>query len=461
MFTWLETHFAVLLGMVLALVTISQLVRQRRSPSSLIAWLLIILLLPYIGVPLYLLFGGRKMHRIAESKRKIKLNEGQMLSLQKASIIDRGLRACGIPAAMTGNRFKLCPSGEESYRQLIAMIHGAQKSIYIASYIFAEDEVGQDILDRLCKKASQGITVRLLLDGVGSLHIRASFFDPLVGCGGRYEFFMPVFRRPFRGRTNLRNHRKIVIIDECLVWAGGQNIAKEYIGPRPQLKRWKDLSYTIQGPTVLPFVEIFHSDWLFASEEELQLHPESTCTNSADGAIVQVVPSGPDLIHDGLYEAILSSVFAARERLWIVTPYFIPDEALSQALVIAAHRGVDVQIIVPEKSNHPMADALRAGYLRDIQQAGGKIMLYHGAPMLHAKVMLMDTTLAMVGSANLDSRSLFLNYEVAVFVYSREEVKAIQDWINTVARDTVSGIGKAGIVRGFLEAVVRVVAPQV
>lgn len=459
MLIWFKTHFAVLLGMILALVAIANLLRKRRSPTSLIAWLLVIVLLPYIGVPLYLMLGGRKMHRIAESKSKIKLNESQILPLERASIIDRGLRSCGIPAAMSGNRMELCLTGEEAHRKLVEMIEGAQKSIYIAIFIFAEDEVGFDILDRLCRKASQGIKVRLLLDGVGSLKTGHTFLEPLVSCGGRYEFFMPVFRRPLRGRTNLRNHRKIVIIDECRAWAGGQNIADEYIGPGTKNERWKDLSFIVQGPAVVPFMEIFRSDWLFAGDEDLHLHPEAVCANLDDNGVLQVVPSGPDLVHDGLYEAILSSVFAARKRLWLVTPYFVPDEALNQGLVIAAHRGVDVRIIVPEKSNHFMADVVRSGYLREIQAAGGIILMYKG--MLHAKVMLMDETLAMIGSANLDSRSLFLNYEVATFVYSTQEIRAITNWLEDMSEDTVPGIKKAGMLRGLFEGVAQIISPQV
>ena len=459
MLLWLETHFAVLLGMILALMTISHLLVQRRSPSSLIAWLLVIILLPYIGVPLYLMFGGRKMVRIAESKRKITLNEGKMLPLEQANAVDRGLRTCGIPGAMTGNSLDLCRTGEEAYHGLVRMIENATSSIYITTFIFAEDEVGADILLRLSRRAAQGVKVRLLLDGVGSLKTSAAFLEPLVQAGGRYAFFMPVFHHPLRGRTNLRNHRKIVIVDDCRVWAGGQNIAGVYIGPRKRKNRWQDLSFVLSGPAVAPFVEIFHSDWLFAAEEHLEPQVRK-CLEPETESIVQVVPSGPDMHRDALYEAIISAIFAAKKRLWIVTPYFVPDHALNQSLVIAAHRGVDVRIVVPKKSNHVMADIVRSGYLREIQAAGGTIVLYTGT-MLHAKVMVADETLAMVGSANLDSRSLFLNYEVATFLYSRDDVLAVKSWIKGVAAQAETGIKEAGRMRILFEGMAQVVAPQV
>ncbi len=459
MMIWLETHFAVLLGMVLALVAISHLLTQRRSPSSLIAWLLIIILLPYVGVPFYLLFGGRKMVRIAASKRKIKLNERKMVPLRQANAVDRGLRTCGIPGAMTGNRLDLCRSGEDAYHGLVRMIDNAAESIYITTFIFAEDEVGADILQRLCRKAAQGVKVRLLIDGVGSLKTSTAFLEPLLEAGGRYSFFMPVIHHPLRGRTNLRNHRKMVIVDDCRVWAGGQNIACVYIGPHKQENRWQDLSFILQGPAVVPFIEIFISDWFFAADEFLKPRP-GRCREPESAGIVQVVPSGPDMHRDALYEAIISAIFAAEKRLWIVTPYFVPDHALSQSLVIAAHRGVDVRIMVPEKSNHPLADIVRNSYLREIQAAGGVIVLYTGS-MLHAKVMLTDETLAMVGSANLDSRSLFLNYEVATFFYSKDDILEVKNWIKGVAADSVTGIEEAGRLRSLFEGVAQVIAPQV
>ncbi len=459
MLLWLETHFAVLLGMVLALVVIAHLLGQRRSPSSLIAWLLVIILLPYVGVPLYLLFGGRKMERIAGSKNKIKLNKGKMLPLEEATAVDRGLRSCGIPGAMTGNRLNLCRSGEEAYHGLVRMLENASSSIYVTTFIFAEDEVGADILARLSRKASQGVRVRLLVDGVGSLKTGIDFLEPLVRAGGRYAFFMPVFRHPLRGRTNLRNHRKMVIVDDCRVWAGGQNIAGVYLGPHKEKSRWHDLSFILQGPAVAPFVEIFHSDWAFAVNEHL-LPRLNICPEPEQASVIQVVPSGPDMDRDALYEAIISAIFAAEKTVWIVTPYFVPDHALSQSLVIAAHRGVDVRIVVPEKSNHFMADLARNGYLREIQAAGGTVVLYTGA-MLHAKVMLMDEDLAMVGSANLDSRSLFLNYEVATFFYTRDDILAVKSWITELMAESLTGIEEAGRLRVLLEGVAQVIAPQV
>ena len=254
-------------------------------------------------------------------------------------------------------------------------------------------------------------------------------------------FFLPVIHRPFRGRTNLRNHRKIAIADGQRVIAGGTNIASEYIGPTPKPGRWRDLSFLLEGPAVRHYEEVFRMDWAFATGEQLAIHPESgrPVAGNGESTTVQVVPSGPDVPGDPLYDAILSAAFAAKSRLWFVTPYFVPDDALAQALSLSAHRGIDLRILMPARSNHLMADLVRGTYLRDIQEAGGKILLYTKG-MVHAKLMIMDDELAMVGSANIDMRSLYLNYETAMFIYSPNDVFAAESWVQGLAADTVQGV---------------------
>ncbi|MCB2180905.1 MAG: PLDc N-terminal domain-containing protein [Desulfobulbaceae bacterium] len=495
---WFESHFAIVIGVLLAVAAIGHMLQQRRAPSSTVAWLLIMVLLPYIGIPLYILLGGRKMARIAQSKRPVYLNESDILPLSEASSIDRGLRSLHVPAAMLGNSMQLCNSGAEAYDCLVKLIEKAEKSLFISTYVFADDEVGRDILSRLVRKASRGVTVRLLLDGVGSLKTGSTFFKPLAEAGGRFAYFMPVLHHPLRGRTNLRNHRKIALSDGRFLMAGGTNIANEYLldsqshtdlpcypnnpkgvnafrqrahnlllkrhflSCKPYNVGWKDLSCAVEGPAVRPFVELFLSDWLFASGEKLEMDDsDGGGTIDACGqAVLQVVPSGPDLHHDGLYEAILSAIFQARKKLWIVTPYFVPDDALAQGLIIACRRGVDVRVVVPEKSNHPLADIVRGNYLREIREAGARIMLYRPG-MLHAKLMVVDDDMAMIGSANMDLRSLFINYEVAVFVYSHREVETMVRWADSLFSDTLVDSHRAGTGRKLIEGIVRIVAPLV
>ncbi len=453
-------HLSLVVGFLLAVLCVAHILRQRRSPSATIAWLLAIVLIPYLGLPLYLLLGGRKMRRIAGGKTNLVLPPGEACPLEQAAPIDRLLRTYGIPGATAGNRFTLRPSGEEVYRCLMELIEEAAQSLWMTTFILHPDKVGKEVVSRLAAKANEGVDVRLLLDGVGSMHTSWSALAPLTEAGGQVQFFMPVFRRPFRGRTNWRNHRKMVIADQRRVLAGGANIADEYLGPLPDPDRWRDLSFTLQGPAVAMYEEIFRSDWEFASEEKIELPAPPPAEHQAADAIVQVAPSGPDVVGDTLYDTILSAAFAAQRRLWVATPYFLPDEALVRAVILAAHRGVDVRIIVPRRSNHPLADLARGAYLREIQAAGGTILRFT-ATMLHAKALLMDDELAMIGSANMDMRSLLLNYESALIVYSRREVEATAQWFESLAKNASVGVKpKVSMLRDLCEGVVRMIAPQ-
>ncbi|WP_245706329.1 phospholipase D-like domain-containing protein [Desulfuromusa kysingii] len=460
--SWLLTHVVLLLGFLLALPVIAQMIRQRYSPAGSLAWLLSIILIPYLGIPLFLMLGGRKMRSLAASKTNLQLPE-QSLTLQKGiPDIDRLMRSYGLPGAVTGNQLQLLGSGEEGYAALVEIIEQATTHLWVSTFILHPDQVGRDIIDRLSRRAAAGVEVRVLLDGVGSLHTHRKDLAPLTAAGGKIAFFMPVMHRPFRGRTNLRNHRKSVIADSCRIWAGGTNIANEYIGPTYDPHRWRDLSFILEGPATQHYIDIFSSDWQFATGKQLSgstINPAKMNVPVIGDATVQVVPSGPDVSGDPLYSALISAAFQATERLWIVTPYFIPDAALAQALQLAVHRGVDVRVILPEISNHKFADMARGPYLRELQQVGGQVLLYQGG-MLHGKALLADTFLAVIGSANFDMRSLFLNYETGLLLYSQTEVKQIEAWIEDLTCHCRHGIGQAGLFRDLLEGIIRMMAPM-
>jgi cardiolipin synthase len=345
----------------------------------------------------------------------------------------------------------------EGYAGLKQLIGQAQRTLYVQTFIFSRDEVAQEILARLTDKASQGVQVCLLVDGLGSLKTRRAFFQPLVRAGGAVAVFKPVVHVPFRGMTNLRNHRKIAVADGCLALAGGMNITAEDMYPHMRPNSWQDLSAIVEGPAARDLENTFRADWRFATGQTIG--PGSHDPPPALGeSIVQVVPSGPDVPEDPLYCATITAAYRAQRRLWMVTPYFVPDDALAQALLIACRRGVDVRVIVPEKSNHRFSDLAGASFLRDIEAAGGSVLLYT-AGMVHAKVMVADDDLAMVGSANLDMRSLFLNYEVMLLCYRREEVAAVAGWIEGLARGCRAGVGQSGFAREMAEGLIRVVSP--
>jgi len=199
---------------------------------------------------------------------------------------------------------------------------------------------------------------------------------PLIAAGAKVAFFMPMLHLPFRGRTNLRNHRKIVVVDGRHALTGGMNLAEDYMGPTPDPKRWRDFSLVISGPAVTDLVDLFHSDWKFATGEDIRKEDGLPFHIEPKGSIAQVVASGPDVSGDPLYESLVSVAFAAQWRIWVVTPYFVPDETLVRALELAARRGVDVRVVVPARSNHLMADLARVSYLRQVQKAGGEVLMY-------------------------------------------------------------------------------------
>ncbi|MEO5969088.1 MAG: phospholipase D-like domain-containing protein [Bdellovibrionia bacterium] len=433
-------HLLSVISFLLGMLLISQLLRERKAPGSTVAWLLLMILIPYVGAPLYLTFGGRKIKKRASKKQRLYPS----LPFWKASLeilpIERILLSSGVPSIKSDNHVELLSTGEQAYSELKKLIQGAKKSIHITTFILGKDKVGEDILSQLQIQAQRGVEVCLLLDGFGSLWVTNRSLRLLRAAGGQVAFFLPIFRIPLFGRSHLRNHRKAVIVDGKSAIIGGMNLAEEYLGPTPSPKRWVDLSLLVKGSAAGDLEDIFCSDWAFASEHSLAkvLSAKGSEIPVTSGtAKIQVVASGPDVSGDPLYDSILSAVFGAQKRVWIATPYFIPDETLSKALELAARRGVDVRLLVPKRSDHFLADLCRGSYLRQLDRAGGQIF-YFVPRMMHAKVAIIDESYAIVGSANIDMRSLLLNYEIGAYLYSSETIQMISEWFSFLQKDTVS-----------------------
>ena len=361
------------------------------------------------------------------------------------------------PSAHTHITF--LPEGEQAFEATIDLIDNARNSVYIATFILGKDETGSAIVQTLAKKASQGLKVCLLIDALGSVRISKKFLSPLTEPGGRVAFFMPMVHWPFRGRANLRNHRKMIICDNQNAIIGGMNLASEYMGPQASAGRWQDLSLLVQGPVVDHLTNIFGLDWKFASKKALGHHSTAVQEQESDvNGITQLVASGPDVRNDSLRNAILTSIFRAKRRIWIVTPYFVPDEMMLEALCIAAFRNVDVSIIIPHKSNHRLADLVREGYLTRVQEVGAGVWLYEPR-MLHAKAILIDDALAIVGSANMDMRSLLLNYEIALCIYGSDAIRQLEAWMLRLKTDCSSRKLQTKSSYGLIESVGRLFAP--
>jgi cardiolipin synthase A/B len=304
------------------------------------------------------------------------------------------------------------------------------------------------------------VRVRLLLDGMGSLMAGRPDLKPLREAGAGVVLFVPPLHSPLKGRTNLRNHRKMLIVDAARdtrrLWCGGRNLAAEYFEGTPGHPPWHDLSFDLGGPLVRQASALFERDWAFASTEHVpeEMPPEpghDEGTQPARGA--QLVASGPDQVDDTVYALLLSAAYQAQRRIALATPYFVPDAALQMALALAARRGVTVDLLMPARSNHVLSDIARGRAVRALAQAGVRIWL---APqMLHAKLAVIDEHLALVGSANLDSRSLFLNYELMMAFHEAEDVGRFADWFGRERQSAqLYTLRKPGFVRDVAEGMV-------
>ena len=427
------------------------------------AWMLAIIFVPFIAVPLYFLIGIRKREN-KYTKATILLHEAHQQNIHIPPKTDNSLsnilRKNGIPSATKGNHYELITQDTEAYARLMNEIEKATVSIDLATYVFNYDVTTKKILEALTKRASEGIQVRLLLDVVGSLksYLWQKNFHALRDAGGEVGFFIPIMSRPFQSYINLRNHRKIYLFDRKRLLSGGMNLSDEYLGEESSTKRWDDILYYLEGPAVFGFYEIFHNDWNYAmgltDKLELPIEP----VESVGESIVQVVPSGPDIPTDALYEALLDAFYTCRKRIWIVTPYFVPDENIVQALIIAQHKGIDVKLITPKHSDNWIADLGRSPYMRELDAIGVDVVLYEGE-MLHAKAILFDDLGGMVGSVNIDNRSLFLNYEIVTFAYSPHFMESIESWMEKLMANSTRGMQKPTKLREAVENIMKVFAP--
>lgn len=428
-------HLLTMLGFLLAFLAIARLMSERKQPGNTFAWLFAIAFIPWLGVPIYLLFGGRKVKKLAALKARLRplLTAGPPTP-SADTFAARVLTLNGACPPLGGNRVHFITSGEDAFSLLESHIREAKHSIHLMTFILGRDAVGRRLVKLLAQRAREGVKVRLLLDSLGCFLTSGGFCDPLREAGGEVAKFMPVMPLQTRGSANLRNHRKLAIFDHRIAALGGRNLAVEYMGPTPLKRRWRDFGAGIEGPAVQLLDDIFLADWAFASGQSLvQLQkerPEELPAVRGDSE-VQIVASGPDVDGDPLYEGILSLVQQAERSVWIVTPYFIPDEVLQRSLMVQARAGIDIRLVVPARSNHRITDLARRFHLRELQAAGVKVLLY-GPGMNHAKLILVDESVGLWGSANLDMRSLFVNFEVGALTYSHADAKKLARWMQEV-----------------------------
>ena len=454
---------------ILVIMAVLHILYQRRSPQNLMAWLLTLLLLPFVGLLLYVVLGSRKF--FTQRKKPIialhsTSNEAPSNPLGRS--INNILLTNHLPGATHNNQVQTCTSATEAFEILMLQIQSATSSIHIQTYILEADRIGNRILDALIKKSSEGVEVCLLLDAIGSFHLYRSQkkLKPLLNAGGQYAFFQPIFKSAFNSQVNLRNHRKIYLFDGKTLLTGGMNLSKDYMSDagdqmNNESVHWKDLLFKIEGPAVFHYQNIFNEDWKYTTNLNAkryeQLQP-SIASQTNQGDTIQVIPSGPDIEKDVLFETLLHSIFAAKSRIDIVSPYFIPDSSLMNALLVAIKRGVNVSLTTPYKSDHFIFDLGRSSYMRELHENGGKVYLDKSV-MLHAKMVIIDQDCVIMGSANLDYRSLFINHEVVNYIYSKEVMNEMQAWLKTLQNEAMIYHSSSKKRHRLLENLTRIFAP--
>jgi cardiolipin synthase len=373
------------------------------------------------------------------------------------------LASLGMSSPTANEAIDFHADGRQSFDAQMSLMRDARHTIELCTFVLGRDEVGAAIIDELARAAARGVRVRLLLDAFGSLASPRRRLRELRRAGVQVRWFMPLLHNPLRGRTNLRNHRKLTIADGSILWSGGRNQAAEYFFDRPGEDAWPDLTFTVRGPLARQALALFDHDWQVASGRASQLPLPLTAGTPASAGLAaglaQLIPSGPDHVDDTVYSLLLAAAFHAQRRVLAVTPYFVPDDALLSAWCLACRRGVEVTLLVPERSNHPLADLARERSLRQLQQAGGKVMLH--PRMMHAKAVVIDDQLALCGTINLDARSLFLNFEMMFAFYDPAQVDWLADWIEAQCRRARPHEAVApGWSRDVLEGIVRAVGYQ-
>ncbi|CAN5497647.1 cardiolipin synthase [soil metagenome] len=404
-------------------------VMHTRTSQGAIAWAVVLNSFPYLAVPAYWVFGDDDFEDYIVARRE---QAGATTDLHKDLVADiRARRLATNPDEPSlsalerladlpftdGNHVELLVDGEETFEAILAEIDRAEKYILVQFFIFRDDDIGTRIVERLKARARQGVRIFLIYDEIGSMATGDAYFRSLEDDGIRALPFNTSRGITNRLRINFRNHRKIVIVDGKTAFVGGINVGDEYLGNDPELTPWRDTHCRVQGPVVqclqIPFVE----DWSWASGEVvegLDWEPERAPGGGSMAAIC--VPSGPADKVETCSLFFLNAINSAEERVWITSPYFVPDAQVVSALTLAALRGVDVRILIPEKFDALLVYLSSFSYLEEAENAGFKIYRY--APgFLHQKVVLVDDDFASVGTANLDNRSFRLNFEISVAVH--------------------------------------------
>ena len=436
---------------VVALALVPLVLVRRKEPSSTIAWILTLVFLPAVGSILFLMFGRDRVRWPARRKRELdaivraKLDDARDVPsegvpesrLSAITPFERALFRVGArlthQRATSGNRVDVFTDGNAAYDAIGAAIDGARHHVHAQYYLIRDDATGRWFRDRLVAAAKRGVKVRLLLDGFGCFALGRRWKRPLHQAGVHVGEFLPM-RSVLLQPVNLRNHRKIVVVDGETAFTGGFNVGDEYRGGEMRgVGKWRDVQLRIEGPAAAELQRVFFQDWIFATAETIEPHEYFPRATSPRGdATIAIVPSGPDTRTEAIHRLFFGAIVGAEKEVAITTPYFVPTESLTVAMELAAMRGVELKLILPGRSNHAVTYHAGRSFYAQLLEAGVDVLEYEPG-IVHAKTLVADGQVALVGSANMNLRSFRLNFEVHALVHDATTAASLRASFETDA----------------------------
>lgn len=452
---------------------------ENSNPSRTVAWLLVLTLLPVVGFFLYVLFGRsyRKKRQAAakilsDSDRMEKAAEIQSSLLDYIDLPNSDnpankrlmqllLKNAKAPFSLS-NEVTVLTNGYNKFTRLFTMIREAKEHIHLEYFIIKDDHIGNELRELLIEKAKEGVEVRIIFDDVGSMALSRKYIKSLKEVGIEvYSFFkvpIPIFSRDL----NYRNHRKIVVIDGKVGFVGGLNIGDEYIGKSDKFEFWRDTHLEIKGEAVYALQTIFLNDWNYVAKQVVQGVKYYPPVDTTHQSLVQIAASGPDSQWKSILQAFYKMIGNAVEKVWVTTPYLVPEDSILMGLKAAALSGVDVRIIIPSQPDHFFVYWASQANIQALLEAGVKIYQYKNG-FIHSKIMIVDQMVATVGTANLDIRSMEINFEVNAFLYDVDVIARLEeDFLNDLEESIVYDLEtfkERSLMRRFLEAMGRLVSP--
>jgi cardiolipin synthase len=398
-------------------------IMSTRTSQGAVAWVVSLNTFPYIAVPAYWVLGRNKFQGYVSARQLVDEQLVEVAPEVAAHVeefmvsheaLTPGLRMVDTLTDMPftgGNDLELLVDGEATFRSILEGLEAAEKYVLFQFYIIKDDEIGTQIKDVLIRKAEGGVRVFFLYDEIGSSKLSRSYLDELREAGLEVSAFNTTQGQRNRFQLNFRNHRKIVVVDGHTAWVGGHNVGDEYLGRDPEFGHWRDTHVRMIGPAVIGAQISFLEDWFWATRQVPDLDWLPDPAIDADRKVL-VIPTGPADVRETASLLFVQAISAATERVWIASPYFVPDEAVLKALELADLRGVDVRILIPDEPDHMLVYLAAFTFVDELAHTDIGFYRYTGG-FLHQKVVLVDDHIAVVGTANLDNRSLRLNFEVS------------------------------------------------